>query len=352
MEYRSVKDLNDRVADWAGTLAGDLDLVVGIPRSGMLPANLLSLFLHLPLTDLNGLCEGRIMRAGGQRGLAELDPNRPLNVLVVDDSVCSGGSMREARAQVAAAGLPHRVRFGAVFVTPEAVREAEVDLFAEAVPAPRVFEWNVLHTPQLARVCVALEGVLCLAPDAADKRTEGHFRNYIRTASPDFVPRHRLGWVVTTRSERWREETEKWLARQGVDFGTLLMASTGSTPDAELEFKADAYRATTATLFVEGERDAAAALAERSGRPVFCLAVRSMVYPGHYPRQRQIPVRPPHPLEQALRQTWRLPRRLAGRLWRIARRGAPTSGPSNSGTLGWNSAGGNRTRSARGHPGS
>lgn len=37
MEYRSIAELNDQVVDWIDALPRDLDLIVGIPRSGMLP---------------------------------------------------------------------------------------------------------------------------------------------------------------------------------------------------------------------------------------------------------------------------------------------------------------------------
>lgn len=60
MNYRSIVDLNSDIKKWISELPNDLDLIVGIPRSGLLVANLLALHLNLPLTDVEGLIENRI----------------------------------------------------------------------------------------------------------------------------------------------------------------------------------------------------------------------------------------------------------------------------------------------------
>lgn len=318
MEYRSIAELNDRVVDWIGALPRDLDLIVGIPRSGMLPANLLALHLHLPFTDVEGLCAGRIM-ASGQRGVPYPDPERPLNVLVVDDSVCSGVSMSQVRATVAAAGLPHRIRYGAVFVTPEAVRAGKVELFAEAVPMPRAFEWNILYTPQLDRFCIDYDTVVAGPGENSGLPGTPQSQGVPGSRPPLFLPRHRVGWLVTTRPESVRAETLSWLTRHGIECEQLIMPATPRDVRSAVAFKARVYRATGAELLIEGDPDHAAAIAERAGKPVFCFATRGMIYPGHFPRYRHIPVRTPHRIELAMNWLRRLPNRVRNRLLRLAR---------------------------------
>lgn len=318
MEYRSIAELNDRVVDWIGALPRDLDLIVGIPRSGMLPANLLALHMHLPFTDVDGLCTGRIM-ASGQRGVPGPDPDRALKVLVVDDSVCSGVSMQRARTTVMAAGLPHQVRYGAVFVTPEAVREGAVELFAEAVPMPRAFEWNILHTPQIDRFCIDFDAVIHGGGEVTREGVPVPARGLWANAEPRFRPRHRVGWLLTTRPEAMRDEILAWLARNGVECDELIMPVEARDARSLADFKARVYRRTGAALLIEGNPGHAAATAERAGKPVFCFATRSMIYPGDFPRYRHIPVRTPHPIELAMKWLGRLPLRVSNRLLRLTR---------------------------------
>ncbi|CAN5707662.1 phosphoribosyltransferase family protein [soil metagenome] len=326
MEYRSVKDLNDRIVDWSRTLPRDLDLVVGIPRSGLLAANLLALHLNLPMTDLAGLLEGRVI-ANGVRyagpGGKELLQTRA-NIIVVDDSVFSGGALEKARKRIRIARLPHTIRYGAVFVTPEAVKAGKVEWFAEVVPGPRVFEWNVMHTPLMSNYCVDIDGVLLRGEDS---ELSGDALRVLgpRTDGPLFLtPRYEIGWLVTTRSEDQREKTETWLDEQGVRFRELVMQpgvrdpQEGGTPLDSASFKAAVYLETGADLFLEGVGPAAAEIARLSGKPVFSLETREMIYPGNQPRRPHPHVRPPHPTEKALRWLSRLP----GRAFRKAKRGA------------------------------
>lgn len=53
IEYRSIVDMNNIIVKNLQKLPHDIDLVVGIPRSGMLPANLIALYLNKPFTDID-----------------------------------------------------------------------------------------------------------------------------------------------------------------------------------------------------------------------------------------------------------------------------------------------------------
>jgi orotate phosphoribosyltransferase len=129
-----------------------------------------------------------------------------------------------------------------------------------------------------------------------------------------------VGWLVTTRPESERAAIESWLTRCGIEWDRLIMASGSGPARSAAAFKARVYARTNAALLVEGDPDQAAAIAERADRPVFCYATRSMVYPGRFPRQRHVPVRPPHWIERALRRVARLPARIVGRVQRFAAR--------------------------------
>ena len=135
MNYRSVSDLNHLLTKKLDKIPLSVDLIVGVPRSGLLAANLLALKLNLPLTDVAGLCEGRILQSG-QRG----NKFRFENVkyaLVIDDSVYSGASINIAKKQIVNAKLPFRVDYAAVYIAPGA--QEYVDIFFEECSLPSCF---------------------------------------------------------------------------------------------------------------------------------------------------------------------------------------------------------------------
>ena len=293
MEYRSVAQLNDRIVDWVPRLPRDLDLIVGIPRSGLLAANLLALHMNLPMTDVEGLIEGRLLRSGSRTNgsSGSTGPFRPHNVLVVDDSICSGSALRKVRNQISTAKLPHHIRYGAVFVSKESEEREDADFFAEIVPVPRVFEWNILHTPLLASMCVDIDGVLCHDPTSKENDDGPLYRKFLSSATPLHLPTFEIGWLVTSRLEKYRSETEAWLERHGVKYRELIMMQYPDMAARQAArqysaFKADAYMETGAILFIESAPWTAAEVAETTGKSVFCTETREMLWPGAAPRER------------------------------------------------------------------
>lgn len=290
LNYRSMRDLTTAVLAWKPALQADTDLVVGVPRSGLLVANLLALQLGVPMTDVDGLVARRLLN-NGHRSVRKVDlaGSAAVRVLVVDDMVETGATLERVRAAVAAAGLPHAVRYASVYVAPGA--EDRVDLYHEVLPTPRALQWNVMQAPGLARCCVDIDGVLCADPTDRENDDGERYRAFLRDAGPRVRTPVTVGWLVTNRLERYRSETEDWLARHGIRHGGLYMRDL---PDAAARresgeygrHKAETYAATGADLFIESDAWQAAEIAALSGRPVFCTDTRRLVAPGDPPPAR------------------------------------------------------------------
>ena len=281
MNFRSVADLNDAVVRGLHRVPGDVDLIVGVPRSGMLAANLIALHLNLPLTDLDGFLEGRIMRSGVRaRGGTRAGANG--HALVVDDSVLSGVTMRGARRRIEAAGPPGRLTTAAVYVAPET--RSEVDLGFQEIVGPRVFEWNLMHGGMIGRSCVDIDGVLCVDPTARQNDDGPGYRRFLEEARPLLVPSVPVGRLVTCRLEKYRDLTERWLSRHGVRYRDLSMMDFPSkaarlASGSHAQFKARIYASTDALLFIESSERQALEIARLAGRPVLCIETRQIAYP-------------------------------------------------------------------------
>ena len=321
MEYRTVAQLDDAVVSWLGDLPRDIDIVAGIPRSGLLVANLLALHLNVPMTDVAGLIEGRVIQSGAR--FKGEDPRRflwkPRHVLIVDDSVCSGAAMQKVRAQLAAAALPHRLSFAAVYMAPEALLDGHVDLYREIVSMPRVFEWNLMHGTVLSNSCMDIDGVLCLDPTDEENDDAHEYLRFLRETPALLLPTAPVGWLVTSRLEKYRAQTLEWLARHKVQFGELRMMqypdmAARRAAKAYAQFKADIYVETGAWLFIESDAAVAAQIAQLCGRAVFCTETREMLEPGDSPTAARRAAPPQEPaLGAALRATARAMRqRLRG----------------------------------------
>jgi orotate phosphoribosyltransferase len=321
VEYRTVAELDDAVVSWLAALPRDIEIVAGVPRSGLLVANLLALHLNVPMTDIAGLVEGRVIQAGAR--YKGMDPRHFLtaarHVLVVDDSVCSGSQMAQVKAQLARAALPHRVTYAAVYMAPEARFDGHVDFYRELVAMPRVFEWNLMHGTVLANSCLDIDGVLCHDPTDDENDDGERYQHFLRDVPPLLLPTAPVGWLVTSRLEKYRAHTEEWLARHHVRYRELRMMqypdkASRQAARAYTRFKAEIYAETGAWLFIESSAAVAEQVAALSGQSVFCTETREMLAPGATAAAARRPAPPQEPsVGAALRATARAVRqRLRG----------------------------------------
>lgn len=296
MNFRSVSQLSDQVLSWSRKLPRDIDLVVGIPRSGMLAAHLLALYRNLPLADLDGFIEGRCLTAGSSRtnplnatgeGSQVSFLRTPRNVLVVDDSARSGASIRQAKDRIEASEMPsHQISYSAVYVTAEAAEQ--LDYYCEIIDVPRVFEWNILNHHVLETSCVDMDGVLCHDPLDVDNDDGERYLQFLENARPFFVPSYPIGQIVTSRLESCRGATEAWLKRHGIVYRQLIMldysdAAARRHLNVHSAHKAHIYRKSGAKLFIESDIRQAVEIANFSKRHVLCIDSMQLISPGSLP---------------------------------------------------------------------
>ena len=281
MTYVTISDLSNTIRKNLHRIPHNIDFVIGVPRSGMLPATIIAEYLNVPLTDLNSFVGGQ-RPCGGLR-LGFKHPSQNLNkqvALVVEDTTFNGRSINEAKRLLAG-------RTDIDFIFLAAYKEGKkefADIYLEDIShtgTQVVYEWNIIHHyPNIMKFCIYdIDGVLCLDPP--DERNEEAYLNYIATAKPLFIPSNEIGAICSFRLEKNRNITEKWLADNGVKYGELIMypSSTyegriGASPSA---FKADYYKKSKwAELFVESDDAQAREIARLSGKQVYCVSSNRM----------------------------------------------------------------------------
>ncbi|MGV7217060.1 phosphoribosyltransferase family protein [Bradyrhizobium sp. UFLA05-112] len=284
-EFRSYQQLSQRLAQDAWAIPSDIDAIVGIPRSGLMVAIQLGLIRHLPVCDLESFAKDAPFKFGSTRGQRNDFRERPSecsHIIVVDDSVASGGSLAEAKAELLRAHFKGKVSTYAAYVT--AGRADRVDFYGEIVEYPRLFEWNFMHHPLLTNAFLDMDGVICCDP-AHDQNDDGEkYLHFMLNAQPRYLPRAKVGTIVSARLARYKEQTISWLKTHGVQYDRLVLLE-GYTAEQRralrinAKYKADIYGRSDATLFIESAEWEASEIAEISGRPVLCTDTMRLLEP-------------------------------------------------------------------------
>ena len=196
--------------------------VVGIPRSGLLPASLLSNYMSVPLYSFNenNLVKlfSRSENGGGRMNLYREDKSIPM--LVLDDTCFSGYEMNRVRNVLGEEGFV----YGAVFTTMRGTNY--LDVYSKTLSYPHVLEWNLFDAEPLLNGVLDMDGVLCdevpiEVCDDGPKYTE-----YIKNVNPIIKHLPKLFGckaICTARLEKYRGVTEEWLDKHGVKYGELIM---------------------------------------------------------------------------------------------------------------------------------
>jgi orotate phosphoribosyltransferase len=296
MNFRNIRDLSQDIMNWE--LPADFDVIVGIPRSGLLAANILSLYRNLPLATVEGFLRGELIKGGYRASDVGGDFLRDhRNILVVDDSLMTGNQIAGVRKSIAPLEGYHLIRYAAVYIQPG--NERLVDFFCEVLPAPRVFAWIVMHHSILEDSCVDIDGVLCRDPSEVENDDGARYTKFLASVTPRFCPKQRIKCLVTCRLEKYRRLTEEWLAKYGIIYDRLAMMDFPSK-DARVRsgshaaFKASIFRKMSAELFIESSYEQAVEIARLSGGGVLCTETMELVQPPvirGFIRQKAKPIR-------------------------------------------------------------
>lgn len=217
MLFVSFDELLLWTSEWVRQFSRDYDLIVGVPRSGLMVAGLVAGKLGKPLTTPDQLREGRVWQS------ARMQPSKTVqHVLLIDDSVCTGAAILEAYQLIKELYPRHHVTRAALIADKTSVEY--VDLFYKCLPHPRLFEWNLLHAaPRGKRVAFDMDGVICENCPPGVDNDESRYARWLMSAKPYLRPHFKIDYIVSCRLERYRSATEAWLKAQGVQYGELFL---------------------------------------------------------------------------------------------------------------------------------
>lgn len=223
--------------------------VIGVPRSGMIPASILAVQLQLPLYTLR---DGCVVHVG--HGTRIVDRNEGGAALLVDDTVHSGHSIGVAARQASASCS--KIITAAIY----SANPSKTDLYGERLPTPHLLEWNLFNSPFAGHLAFDMDGILCHNPPHSEQ--------------PLYLARHTpVAAIITARLEQHREPTERWLADHGVRYKQLIMWPGDDAERNDLDgvarWKAEQSRECGAAFYIESEPVLADAI-RRHGTIVLC----------------------------------------------------------------------------------
>ncbi len=283
-----------------GQLPSSIAGIVGIPRSGMIPASILATMLQVPLLELDNSGEIRCLGHGGRGAAFGWSSTATGQLVVVDDTVYSGRTIARAREQTRS--IREHLVFAAVFVRPEV--SSAVDLAGAYLQSPHLLEWNFFNSAVIVGnaadpalwggAALDFDGILCedpTVPDADDGLGLDAYMQWMEAARPKWLPRSLvIPCIITARLEKWRSITVKWLQKHGVVCQSLIMHPANCASERNAcdiaGWKSEQLKRSGCTWYVESDPNQARRINLQTGLRVICPDIET-IFSSQMPVQTQ-----------------------------------------------------------------
>jgi adenine/guanine phosphoribosyltransferase-like PRPP-binding protein len=243
VEFITIERLVRNAFILATLLPKNITRIIGVPRSGMLPASIIATHLHLPLYSVVG---ERIVPfgdnfklnyvGGGFRTINTYDFLKDDGVwLFVDDTIGSGNSYRKIFEKLK---VDNSYLISAIFST----KRLDLDFYAEELQDPHLLEWNMFNSRFVRHFATDMDGIICQNPPYSERPL------YLIRFNP-------VKAIITARYEGIRQQTVEWLQAWGVQYDRLIMYPKEDNRNLEevAKWKADQVKLLDVDGYIESE---------------------------------------------------------------------------------------------------
>ena len=223
----------------------------------MLPASMIAMWLNLPLYFLDPQNNLLPMSAATKFGGIRMSHYKGSNGNVCScrrHGVC-GTAMKNIKSR-----LNEDAYFCSVYLRPAS--ELKPDFYARELNPPHLLEWNLFNCVYIEHALLDFDGILSPNVPYDVCVDEERYIEFIKNVKPfpHRIPKTYCKGIVTARLEKYRDITEWWLKKHGVNYGFLKMYPTEDEAKRDKNhveeastFKAKIFSQSDAKFFIESE---------------------------------------------------------------------------------------------------
>lgn len=273
--YKNFNYVNALIMNGLTKIPDNIDLVVGIPRSGLIVSTLIAEYIKKPSTDLFSYLNDVDNYKLNVGSLAPATDVKNANViLLVDDAMGVGITMEKAKNMILAKKSTVKVITCVEFVEPFSTDK--VDIYF-SIMKNQFLPWSVLKRG-ISSACCDIDGVLTEdVPREYDDDGEKYI-NFLKNQKPKFRPDRKIHTLITGRLEKYRAITEEWLRQHNIQYGNLIMLNLPNKQEKIKQdtgnFKGEFFKKSGLPLFIESDfREAKVIKSINPGKCVYCVQI-------------------------------------------------------------------------------
>lgn len=269
INYKSYSDLVRDIKENISKINNDYELVVGIPRSGMIPAYIISSILNIDCIDLDSFIENKKLQKGETRK-TRFDIEKAHNakkVLLVDDSLYSGNSIKNVLNKIP---KELKTKINVCIIYSSSKKNQYIDNYLVFLEAPKIFEWNIFNN---SLICISFIDIKCFLG----------FKNHAVTAK-DFIGNKTVistNYMVDTIVNHLLSESEAidWLNSNNIKYKNLITLEKGHNKDVQIKNISNVFKNSEAKLYMVAQLNDAMQINSISAKSVYCVSENKIINP-------------------------------------------------------------------------
>lgn len=242
--------------------------ILGVARSGLIPASIISTAIHRPIYSIDQYSLEISNLGGGSR--SDYSENKDDLVYLVDDSSWTGRSTLRVAEKLAGV-IDYKIKTVSIYTSH--ITDSDIDVSAKMVHPWHIFEWNLYNS--IYKNAYDIDGVLC-RDFIAEEDDDGDL--YIKTMesmeTTNIQPRRNEVVLITSRLEKYRDVTEKWLALKGFRVKDLLMGPWKTKAERDSTniglWKAKEINKCDVDLYIESNDSLAREISRHTNKIIIC----------------------------------------------------------------------------------
>lgn len=273
--YHDFNYINALIINSLEKIPESIDIIVGIPRSGLIISTLIAEYTAKPATDLQSYIFNQDNVKMSDASFApKTDIINQKNVLLVDDGLGSGQSMANAKNLILKYKPDTKITTLALFVEPFAIDKCDIYF---QVMQNQFMPWSVLKRG-VDCACCDIDGVLTEDVPSSFDDDGKKYINFLKNQRPKFRSARKIHTLVTGRLEKYRDITEEWLRQHNVQYGQLIMCQCNNNVERAQQdmgkFKAEVFKKSGLPLFIESDfREANVIKNINPDKCVYCMKI-------------------------------------------------------------------------------
>ena len=263
MSFKSYEIISNYIFNNLYKIPENIDLVVGIDRSGMIIALMIANYLHKKVVSFDEFIDDNF----------NIDNIK--NVLITDDIISKGIAITQTKNKIKLSDKLNslNIKFLAVYSCTQDVKVSDVVMGYNNT----WFQFCLFYNGSMSNVSMyQIQGNLCRKPTQEEMQNEEKYLDYINNVKPYQRPNARnYSCIITNRPEKYRKQTQEWLKKYNYRYNKLIMIPQNISD--KIKYKGQIYKNSSEKLYISNDEKQSIEINKISNKQVLCTQTMQII---------------------------------------------------------------------------